>query len=1482
MKKRLLVLILILSIFIISGCQYYSSSPVNKETQKDVEFGREEKVIETTDKLTKKDGLSTVNLYLPTGVYEDKDGNEFYVQNDDSTNTLDLTPGYIIEFEKPSLVEKKLILEKERLTEPEINNLLASHKEELSQDHEEFKSLASQRLGKDINSRKRKEFFGVYNGISLDISSVDAKKLENLQEVKRIIENGYVEANLIDSIPLIQANEAWNLGYTGEGVTVAIIDTGIDYTHPDLGGCFGPGCKVEGGYDIVNDDSDPMDDAFHGTHCAGIVASEDSNSIGIKGVAPDATLYAYKVLDQGGSGWWDWVIAGIEMATDPNQDGDTSDHLDVISLSLGGWGNPEDPVSIAVDNSFDAGVVIVVAAGNDGSYGSIGSPGTARNAITIGATYKKDYNAFWWECEPGEWTRCGQCELDGRVWCEYWQDGENPEADQITSFSSRGPVIGDTYGLVKPDVVAPGAIICSSRYDEVFMGGEDPYYHPCLDEDHVQVAGTSMSAPHVAGLAALIIGKNGWTPDEVKATIRNSASNLYNQFGYDINTQGYGRINVSAAMNLTRPPIAQINTSGKFSGSNLPIIGTAESDNFLDYALYYTNNYQYHVNEPHEWNVICTGNQEVIEDTLCDWNISSIQDGEYTLKLIANGNNQQSLDYVYIKKKNTEIKSPLDLSIRPTWDNWKREILPTWKDVTIVGTSFKSDFEYYSLEWRPRYVGEWTSEGIYLTNEGLHPIIEGTLGTFDLSVIEEPGFYELKLRTFGSNSYPDLHIIEIYIETNLHEGWPIDLTNIGGSWMGLSFLDQPTISDINKDGKKDLIISYENLIKVLDENGNSLPGWPKENEVYCGQEAIMQQGAAVSDLDNDGYNEIVIGDNCGYLHIFNHDGSYFIEPKSIGGYLESPVIKDIDDDGTPEIILTDWNTKLHVVDIEGNHLPNWPKFLGAPEGYDHWLSIFSSPIVSDLNNDGDIEIITHTRGYNSFDSETGEVASSIWILDANGNPLPGWPKELFGSEGTNYYSNIIVSDIDDDRDLEIISGSSGFWGEEFAYVYAWELDGSDVEGWPILTGIEAFDVSAGDINNDGEIEIIVTAENPEPNNWNSCIFVYNSLGQLLNNFPVCEDDEEGIEIYTGFHGHPIISDLDLDNNLEINVGTDGGSALSSDNYLVRYYAINDDGSIVNEFYKMTDDMSFGNTIPVSDIDNDGKNELFVSTWGDLAFVWDTNGQEVNNQWPVYQQDELHTGLYPPQQISCENSTSTTCGDTFPPDCSSIGQPVCCGDDSGESYLDKDCADSSIFADSCYDNSEDNACCDDTKDCVYEGTCYTRNRAEDYRDDIWEGTNDAGTIGYYKCLNTPGMIFDCDHDPYVCEEFDWACNVDETRPYNRAAGWAFEGEDHIFGGYGDTWGRGIGVWGAYDWPHLVTDGDFEECCGDDQGEYLISGNGHTRCCNHPNDKVDASGKCIAQGKPKPVSAIPRPPQRSPIQIQGNVFDWLVNLLGLNRN
>lgn len=276
----------------------------------------------------------------------------------------------------------------------------------------------------------------------------------------------------------IKAVPAWDAAKGDPDVVIAVIDTGVDLGHPDLGP------KIEfSGYDFANDDDDATDDHWHGTHVAGIAAAATGNAVGIAGVAWNCRILPIKVMDENGDGYYSWIAQGIVWAADNG--------ADVINLSLGG--EVDDPfLEDACRYAYERGAVIAAAAGNESSA----------------VLYPAAYDAYVLAVTASNYD------------------------DAVAGFSNRGPAV---------DVAAPGVYIFSTvpRY---YVGEGNPPYR--------FATGTSQAAPHVAGLAALIVSaKPDLPPADVMNVIRYTADDI-NRASYPGRDDfaGYGRINMERAL----------------------------------------------------------------------------------------------------------------------------------------------------------------------------------------------------------------------------------------------------------------------------------------------------------------------------------------------------------------------------------------------------------------------------------------------------------------------------------------------------------------------------------------------------------------------------------------------------------------------------------------------------------------------------------------------------------------------------------------------------------------------------------------------------------------------------------------------------------------------------------------------------------------------------------------------------------------------
>lgn len=467
-----------------------------------------------------------------------------------------IAQGVIVTFSEDAVMKVHSAAVKAKKSKIDTDTAVSNQIAKVKAEHDKMKIALEKKLGKKLVAAKGKgkkledtktidvtEFSGSLNGMALLNVPVDATiaKLQKTPGIVAIQPNYINYMDLTQSVPELDAPVAWGMlaangtPLDGTGMRVAVVDTGIDYTHPDLGGCKGVTCKVIGGWNFAENNDDFFDTQGHGTHVASTVAGDGvyipsgtTTPVSIRGVAPGAKLYGFKISKGAeGTATTDSIIAAFNRCADMDNDGkpaeDATDRLDVCTMSFGGPGDPDDAQSKALDTVVSEGVVITIAAGNNGPTAeTIGSPGVARNVITVGASVKK---------------------VNG---------------GGIASFSSRGPVIWNSTDspLTKPDVLAPGVSICAAEYSggKSASCGKTP-----TGRGEWALDGTSMATPHVAGAAAIL--RQAYptaTAFDIKNMLKSSATSL----GLDPNIQGAGLINIKQVFQKFGTPPSFMQVSG--------------------------------------------------------------------------------------------------------------------------------------------------------------------------------------------------------------------------------------------------------------------------------------------------------------------------------------------------------------------------------------------------------------------------------------------------------------------------------------------------------------------------------------------------------------------------------------------------------------------------------------------------------------------------------------------------------------------------------------------------------------------------------------------------------------------------------------------------------------------------------------------------------------------------------------------------------
>ena len=841
---------------------------------------------------------------------------------------------------------------------------------------------------------------------------------------------------------------AWNISQ-GEGVTVAVIDTGVDYNHEDLTGNIWinqaelhglAGFDDDGngyvddvrGWDFSGDfnyppdpiqpDNDPSDYYGHGSHCAGIVAAVGNNNKGIIGVAPRAKIMPLKIFP---NAYTDVAVQAIKYAADNG--------ARVLSNS---WGPPfrraSDPsLEDAVDYAYSRNCVLVFSAGNNNDDVAYYSPANYTKTIAVAATDRNDVK---------------------------------------TDFSNWGNKIdiaapgGDSGNMLEtPSGEHFYVNILSLRAEDTDMYEDVPNYTPgefVLGNHYYRARGTSMSGPYVAGVAALIISQEpSRTPIDVKRVLFASADDKGPE-GFD-RYHGFGRVNafralIANSISYVRARMREPEPDRQFSNV-VTITGTAIAKNFSHYTIDVGEG-----KEPESWSdfgvsLNSGGGTEVVDDMLGAWNSSHSSYGIYTIRLRVFNTSGLSREHRVTIVINNLIQ-----------EGWPQHVEGrSSSNPVIVDIDNDGDPEIIAGSYADA-AGEvyvWHHDGTIA--RGWPVSLGGVCRTPAAGDLDGDGYMEIVVEV--EYPYFERHYEKIFVFQ--YDGTPYPGDWPKGDGREIEYVTTiPTIADVDKDGFLEIIVGGENgELHAWHHDGTIVSGWPVNVEYSRSITA-----PAVGDIDGDGRTEIVAAVGCkisddwtGYIYAWNDDGTLVPGnwPVTVDGAVEPPVLGDIDGDNQLEILVNALGT-LFAFEHDGTIIPGWPKEMQLEEI--NW----GSPMLGDLDRDGMPEIIV-TGGSFSYDSSDNMISKNgVWVFRGDGTTFGNWPHE-FDFHNSGFAGASLVANIDADDDVEVVVLTNECGDSDWrTHLYIFDNNGSLKTGYPKRFDMEPYFIPAlDDLDGDGDIEV---------------------------------------------------------------------------------------------------------------------------------------------------------------------------------------------------------------------------------------------------------------------------------------------------------------------------------------------------------------------------------------------------------------------------
>lgn len=867
----------------------------------------------------------------------------------------------------------------------------------------------------------------------------------------------------------IEAEKAWEESQ-GKGVVVAIIDTGVDYNHPDLwdniwvNPLVATDLNKDGkvnlddvdlnhnkfidaneiltdifGKDFVNNDSAPIDDSGHGTHVAGTIAAVANNSIGIAGVAPEAQILPIKVLSAAGSGSLSSIAQGLQYTIDlflTNADIESM----VTNNSYGGSGTSE-LLEDMFNQAKEAGIISVAAAGNSNTNAIDTIPARYDSVITVGSV---GYNKL------------------------------------KSGFSSYGSVVdiaapggGDSNDTNAANILS--AISLNSRLMQtrpqykITDSDSSPYFY-------ARLAGTSMATPHVVGVAALIKAKHPeWNPDEVQDTLVNTSQEFLQNKQERI---GSGIVNASTALSINSSyPFAKIIDLPNTIAGITPINFIAsKSPNGLDVAKVELAWSQDLI----EWQAIPIADSESVASF--NTSVATNSDIFFRLKVIDKaGRTNTSIQSTRVE--NFKLTHPLSGDITNAHD-----------PLPIRASFYSTQITNFQVLYKMGADPNWHEEAMTLDlSKPGKEFIDEEIASLDVTKLKADEVYSIKLVIeYGKDGSTETEPISFYIDSKLKKGFPIYF----GNKLDVLLFNQteaPIVTNINDDKEKELLAiapSYDADLGLLTF---TLKAWEHSGKELWSQNILYPGNLLGIDVDNDTKSEIFFNtseDTSLLIHSLDGNGKERANfPITIKNhYLSTIKVADIDNDQELEIIsmissrisneksLLIINAKTGIVEQNTTI-----KVLPAEDSF----------TLANLDKEPDLEILYHT----------GEFSyTQLSAINFDASPVDGWPART--DENIITIENIEAADLDNDGIDEVVAKVASIvsrTAESMTYYPRAAIFNHDGILVKVIENAPESTFSFTDIDSNKEKDILFT------NNYGfdiGRIFAVNKAGENLANWPL--------------------------------------------------------------------------------------------------------------------------------------------------------------------------------------------------------------------------------------------------------------------------------------------------------------------------------------------------------------------------------------------